>query len=112
MPNVNTVLESLRKPVAQAVDVRQWRLPFGLFTFMRKTDFFGTALAVSTLAWILFYLAVVPATYMLGPALGLPDVSGLDTQSVARIVFLPGWPACLVVAAGVMLLRQGEGGEE
>eukprot|EP00966_Prymnesium_polylepis_P208921 4839956-Prymnesium_polylepis.1 len=73
---------------------------------MAKTDFFGTILAVTSEAWAMFYLVVVPAFYVLASALGLPDVSTVDVQTVARAVFLPGWPVCLVVASGVTLLRK------
>ena len=107
LTRANAVPIALKKSAAAALDVRQWRLPFGFFRFMAQTDLFGTALGITMLAWVMFYLAAVPATYAFGPALGLQDVSNLDVQTVARAIFLPGWPACLVVATGVMLLRRG-----
>ena len=104
---VNVVPIALRKHVASALDVRQWRLPFGFFRFMAQTDLSGTALGITMLAWVMFYLAAVPATYAFGFALGLHDVSNMDVPTIVHAMFVPGWPACLVVATGVMLLRRG-----
>ena len=101
------IVSEAQTTLKQAIDVRKWRLPFAAFTFMRETDFFGTVLFTTTLAWAIFYLVAVPATYFaytFGPA--AMDVSALNMQTVANAIFLPAWPACLVVALGVTLLRK------
>ena len=104
--------EAVDAKFRQAIDVRQWRLPFAWFAFLRNTDLFGTLLGTTMSAWALFYLVVVPMWYATGPALGIPPIaksSGLipvDLQMVANAVFIPAWPACLVVAAA-WRLRQG-----
>ena len=97
-------------PMQQVIDVRRWRLPFAWFTFMRETDMFGTLLFTTWLAWVLFYLVVVPSIYVFGPTtlgyFAITKSSGLipvDLQRVANVVFIPAWPACLLVAAGVRL---------
>ena len=104
-PNVPAAVQDFKDRVT---DVRRWRLPFGFFQWMVKADFFGTSLSISSLAWVLFYLVFVPATPVLGPVLGLPDMSGLDTQTIARVVSVPGLLASYVVSAGLVLgLRRG-----
>ena len=103
-PRFQVLPQGLQKSLNQAIDVKQWRLPFFIFAYMRDSS--ATALITSALAWVIFYLLAVPAAYVVGPALGMQDVSGLDTQAVANAIFIPAWPFCLVVAVGVtMLLR-------
>ena len=96
----------LRRTLARVVDVRQWRLPFFFFTFLRKTDLFGTILATTSFAWVIFYLVVVPATYSLGPAFGMQDVSAFSWQTIAGAIFIPAWPGCLLIAAALFVFRQ------
>ena len=112
LPDVVPRRELKTNKMQQVIDVRNWRLPFSWFSFIREVDLFGTLLFTTSLAWGLFYLVVVPTIYVFGPALGvqaIPTSSGLipiDLQLVASAVFIPAWPGCLLVAAGVRL-QQG-----